>query len=80
MELIKNEHYWAIMDGKSLVVIYDGKRGFDVCGPWECGCGLRELEIIQHIPRPESVKDLNLYYDQTPWEDRPENQKYQNTN
>ena len=56
------EHCWATSDGKLMVVLKREDGGFEVCGAWECGIGIDNIELIGIIDRPECYKDASLYY------------------
>jgi hypothetical protein len=61
-DVLVGEHCWALM-GEDLVVVMKWEDGgYQVCGPWECGCPADTLQILEIIPRPEGQKDRQLCY------------------
>jgi len=59
----KGAHYWAsTADGSILVVLKVGDDQYEVCGPWECGIGAHECEIIEEINPPFGYEHAKLYY------------------
>jgi len=58
----KGEHYWATSCGSILVVLKVDDDQYEVCGPWECGIGARDCEIIEEIKPPFGYEHSKLYY------------------
>lgn len=56
------DHCWALSDGDLLVVLKDEEGRYQVCGAWECGIPVDELELLEVIPRPQGFEALRLYY------------------
>jgi len=55
-------HCWALSKGELLIVLKTGKGRYEVCGAWECGIGVDDIDIIEVINRPTSHKETKLYY------------------
>lgn len=56
------KHYWVISSGYLLVVLRVHK-GFEVCGPWECGMTFDDIdEVISEIEPPMGYEDIPQYY------------------
>ena len=56
------DHCWALANGELLVVMKDDEGTYQVCGAWECGIRLDELELLEIIPRPKGREETKLYY------------------
>ena len=56
------QHCWATCDGKLMVVLKEEDGYFQVCGAWECGIGIDNIELISIIERPELHENTELYY------------------
>lgn len=54
-----NKHYWALMNGRLVVVLKNGKDSYSVCGDWEYDVYDKELEILSEIEKPAG----ELYYE-----------------
>lgn len=61
IELRANTHYWALLDGKLVVVLYDGED-FTACGAWEGSIPADQLYLIEKIRRPEKSRGVKLYF------------------
>lgn len=60
---IGGEHYWALLENKLVMVSVDSNCGrVEVCGPWECGAGMEEVDLIQHVPKPVGYENAPIYY------------------
>ena len=57
------QHAWVLL-GKEVAVVMKDKNsfGFEVCGAWECGCGIDDVELIELIERPKLHSETKLYY------------------
>jgi len=55
-------HFWAMMDGKLVMMMKDRHNDFCVCGPWECPIRENEFEVIEIVNRPAGHKADKLYY------------------
>lgn len=56
------QHLWALHDNKLIVAAKFDESGYQVCGPWECGIGKNECEIIELIDVPKGHENTSLYY------------------
>lgn len=63
IEPIAGEHFWALMGG-DLVMISINKdcKRVEVCGPWECGAHMEDVELLQHVPKPVGYENTPMYY------------------
>ncbi len=59
-----NTHYWATMNGMSLVVLCDSEGSIFAAGSWEGTFDLDELTLIAPIEPPAGCAHLPLYYAQ----------------
>jgi len=57
------QHCWAVSNGKLLVVLKTQTQGYEVCGAWECGIAVEELDLISIIEKPPGYATSVLYYD-----------------
>lgn len=55
------EHCWASCDSK-LVVVLKSSDGYSVCGPWECNVPVKDLILLEKIPKPSGYEKTELYY------------------
>lgn len=56
------QHLWVLFDNQLIVAAKFDESGYQVCGPWECGIGKNECEIIELIDVPKGHKNTSLYY------------------
>lgn len=61
-ELKNGDHFWAILQGKLVVMVQDDYNEFAVCGPWEGLFNDSEFEFIELIKRPKGYEIMKLYY------------------
>lgn len=60
--LKEGDHFWAKLDGKLAVFMYQRDGYMYVCGDWECGFSLSELEFVSKIDIPKGYTKKDLYY------------------
>ena len=58
---IIGQHYWAISKGEAVVVLAC-RKGYQVCGAWECGMSEDEVQLVDYIDTPRSLERTKLYY------------------
>lgn len=64
-EMKKNDHAWALMDGKLVVVMRTSERGsYEVCGAWGSGVGSQSVTLISRIEVPKGHERKPFYYDE----------------
>lgn len=62
-ELKLGQHLWVLHNtGMLMMVAKFDEKGYDVCGPWECGVSEEECKIIELIDKPEKYKTTEMYY------------------
>lgn len=56
-------HFWALCDGLLVVLAKKHDDCYDVCGAWECGYRLEDVdEILQIIEVPKGYESHNFIY------------------
>ena len=60
-DIKEGQHFWAI-SGDEILVIALFRNNFEVCGPWECGIGIDDFEIIELIEVPKGYESKKMYY------------------
>lgn len=56
------QHLWILSHEELMVVAKFDDNGYEVCGPWECGIGKDDCQIIQLIEIPKGYEKTSLYY------------------
>jgi hypothetical protein len=57
------DHCWAMSVGRLLVVLKIHPEYYDVCGAWECGIHMSDLNLLELIPKPIAHINTPLYYE-----------------
>jgi hypothetical protein len=61
-DTIKGRHYWALSRAYGKLIVLKMNEGYSVCGYWEGDMPEKDIEIIEEVPEPESLKSHPLYY------------------
>lgn len=58
-----NQHLWAIMDDKLVVLYKADEQGYYLCGPYENMVYKQECTPIALIEKPQMLSGVSFYYE-----------------